>query len=88
MEYYNLDEAKPLIIRRFKSNTNASISAMFRTLINHPKFKVFGDYPIISLIVGEMKTLRIPVDKDKLIYALRQSEELKGKSGVVEDLLK
>lgn len=86
-QFQALDWAVPKIEKRFRKNPNSSLSAIFRDLRKSLSLSLFGDYPIVSVIVGTLKRLGIKVARSKLRYALRQSEELKGKRDLVSQLL-
>lgn len=84
---HSLSRAKPGLVKKFTKNPNASISTAFRNLKKNPKYSIFGDYPIISLIVETMREQNIEISRQKVRYALKQSEELKGKSKLIDALL-
>ena len=85
--YQDLDKAKSISINHFEKNPNASISALFRRLRNHKKYSLIGDYPIIATILNARQELGLKNDKKKLLYATRQSEELKGKKKLLDSLI-
>ncbi|MFC1700378.1 hypothetical protein ACFLZ4_01900 [Patescibacteria group bacterium] len=86
-EYYDLNEARPMIKRHFKRSKNASISAIFRKVKKDARFSVYADYPIASLITEVMNEMGIKTTKKKLVYALKDSKDLQGKSLLMKQLL-
>lgn len=85
--YQDLERAKNISIKQFKKNSNASISALFRRLRKDKRFSLIGDYPIISTVLQARHELGLKSDKNKLLYATRQSEELKGKKKLLDCLI-
>lgn len=85
--YQDLERAKSISIKQFNKNPNASISALFRRLRKDKRFSLMGDYPIISTVLRTRHELGLRTDKTKLLYATRQSEELKGKKKLLNCLI-
>jgi hypothetical protein len=75
----NQDSRKmiPQIERHFKNNLNRSISAEFRKYRKHPDYSLIGDFIILATIVNVIKRMGIKLIRNKVLYAMNQSEELK-----------
>lgn len=87
MQIQDLNIVIPKIQRHFKKNPNASISAMFRNLRKLSYLSFIGDYSILSIIVTTISEMGIVISKSALQYAARQSEELKGQTTLLRQLL-
>jgi hypothetical protein len=87
-KFQNLNWAHPFVKKKFRKNPNSSISAIYRKLRGDSHLSLIGDYPIFSLILSEITSLGIKPKPTILRYALKQSNELKGKSLILKALLK
>lgn len=84
----DLESVKPKIKKHFGKYPSASISAMFRNLRNSPRLSLFGDYPILSVIVEVMHEVGVAIKRRVVQRAMRQSQELKGRRAFLNCLLK
>lgn len=85
--FQDLNIAIPVIQKHFSKNPNASICAIYKILRRRQSLCLFGDFPIISIIVTAMQDMGIPVRRRLLLKTFRQSEELKGKILLLDQLL-
>lgn len=85
-EFQDINWAKPIIKQQLKTFPTSKISTIFKVLRNHPRFTLIGDYPIFSVIISEMKNMKINITKLMIRKALKYSEELKGRKTIVDNL--
>lgn len=84
---------KEQVAHRFKKNSNSSFSAAFRFYRRHNCYTSIGDYPILASIIDGAALAGIKLKRNKLLYALNQSDEFKNepkkeKMELLEELLK
>lgn len=84
---------KTQIINRFEKNPNSSISSAFRFYRKHNYYSWIGDYPILATIIQTIGSIGIPLKRNKILYALNQSNDFKSESKkekmeLLEELLK
>jgi hypothetical protein len=68
------------VINKFKKNPNSSISAAFRFYRKHNYYSWIGDFIILSIIISAINTAGVPLKRNKILYALNQSDEFKNES--------
>lgn len=85
--FQDLNIAIPVIQKYFSKNPNASICAIYKTLRRRQSLSLFGDFPIISIIVTTMQDLGVPARRRLLLKTFKQSEELRGKILLLDQLL-
>ena len=83
----DLESVKPTIQSHFRRYPKASVSAMFRKLRKSPRVSLFGDYPILSLIITTMNELDIVAKKLAVQRVFWISEELKGQRIILRQLI-
>lgn len=76
-EYQDAEWIVPKAQKMFIKNPRRSLSATFRYFRNHPRVSLIGCYPILSGITRVVLSIGIPLSRNKLLYALNQSDELK-----------
>lgn len=76
-EYQNSDWIIPIVQKKYTINPNSSISALFRGLRKHPRFQLFGDYPLLAVIVKTIFGMGLNPKRNTITYALNESEELR-----------
>lgn len=87
MKIYTLDPIKKPLQRHFRKHPKASIYSAFKKYRKVEKYKMFGDYPLISLITFTVAELGIKPSEISVKKALRISKDLKGRSTVSKQLL-
>lgn len=92
-EFQDLNWAIPIIQKKYSKNPNSSISAIFRYLRRKPHLSLFGDYPLLSIVLKTILEIGIKPKRNQVLYALNQSEELyqlskKDKNNLLDQLLK
>lgn len=85
-EYQSLDWAIPIINQQLKVSTRSKISTIFRILRNHPRFTLFGDYPLFSIVIKEMIKHNLKITKPMIRKSLKVSIELKNRETLVSTL--
>ncbi len=85
--FQDLNIAVPVIQKYFSKNPNASICAIYKMIRRRQSLSLFGDFPIISTIVTTMQEMEIPVRRRMLLKTFRQSEDLRGKILLLDQLL-
>lgn len=83
---YELESAQHQVAKHFKNYPNASISAMFRKLRENQKYRYFGDYLLLRLIVETARDSGVTVKKEAVYRAVSYSPELKGQRIVLTTL--
>lgn len=85
MTFFNLHDARDLIVRDFTKNPRRSLSAYFRYLRSRDDMAVFGDYPLMHYLLQVCKDLGIIMSRGQIYRMISNSEELlAGGEGIVE----
>lgn len=82
MTFQSLELAEKLIKTRIKEARKAkqnrlSISTLFKQLRSNTAFSLFGDYPLISFVIMELKKTEFPVKGNAIMREFRKSDELR-----------
>lgn len=82
IEFQSLSWAEPRIKKIFENNHKRgeampSLSRIFKHLRKHPRFTLFGDYPLLSFAIKTMVNLGARIDRNKILRALRYSKDYK-----------
>lgn len=98
-EYQDLSLAKQKIEKVFEANRRKgsgapSLSRIFKYLRKHPRFSLFGDYPLTSFAITTMQGLGVKIERTNIYRAFRYSDDYKNlesrkvKTEVLDSLLK
>lgn len=85
-EFQDINWAIPIIKQQLKAYPTSKISTVLKILRNHPRFTLFGDYPLFSIVIEEMKNHKIKITKQMIRKALKHSDELRNRETVVRSL--
>lgn len=82
----NLNNLKPKVRSYLTKNPNTSLSVTFRRYRKQESYSLFGDFPILSLIIRSFNTLGKILNRDSIRRAIRCSQELKGRKLLIRQL--
>lgn len=81
MQIQTLDNAKKLIDTRIQATKKRgcktlSVNSVFKDIRENEQFSFIGDYPILGLVVNEIKSAGFKVRRDSLLKTMNKTDEL------------